>query len=102
MANSSMLTISNIATIRAESSGTVPEPPRSTHASVKRIEEGGGKRAERMKQVIAREPEHQARRIGDRAELHHDEGHGEDDAGEGHHPQATADKYACAEGQPID
>ena len=46
------------------------------------VDEGRGERAERMKHhAVAREPEHQPRRIGDGAELHHHEGHGEHDPG---------------------
>ena len=63
------------------------------------IDEGRGEHAERMKHhAVAREPEHQPRRIGDRAELHHHEGHGEDDPRQRHHPGRCSRKEGLGRG----
>ena len=44
--------------------------------------------SERVKEDrVPREPEHEPWRIGDRAELHHDETHREHDARQRHHPR---------------
>ena len=51
-----------------------------------RVEKRRGKRAERVRQQgIAREPQHEPRRIRGRAEFHHHEGQGEDDPGQRDH-----------------
>ncbi len=63
------------------------------------VDEGCRECAERMKHhAVAREPKHQPRRIGDRAELHHHEGHGEDDPGQRHHSGRRGRKVRLGRG----
>ena len=63
------------------------------------VDECRRERAERVKHhAVAGEPEHQPRRIGDRAELHHHEGHGEHDRRQRHHPGRRSRKQRLGGG----
>ena len=63
------------------------------------VNEGRGEGPERMKKhTIASEPKHQPRRVGDRAELHHDEGHGENDFGQRHHARCRCGEICLCRG----
>ena len=79
-----------IPTSNIENSVTFAEPPWSTQGErEQRIDKSRRERAQCVEQrPVAREPEHEPRGIGDRAELHHHESHGENDPGQRHHARS--------------